>query len=135
MDRSLDSQWPERAHNSIAAPRIHKSCSAHESCTPPAHRGNKNQEPQAEWSPPLFHHEDNVGASSMLPSAPPSDPQQQPLHSSTAGAAPPSSEETEEMHAEPPDLEATSTTRQACPPCVTTRSGRAVKPVERYGHV
>ena len=41
MDRSLDSQWPERAHNSIAAPRIHKSCSAHESCTPPAHRGKQ----------------------------------------------------------------------------------------------
>ena len=96
---------------------------------------SKNQEPRAEWSPPLFHHEDDVGTSSTLPSAPPSDPQQQPVHSSTAGAAPPSSEETEEMHAEPPDLEATSTTRQACPPCVTTRSGRAVKPVEHYGHV
>ena len=60
---------------------------------------SKNQEPQAEWSPPLFHHEDNVGASLMLPSAPPSDPQLQPLYSSTAGATPPSSEETEEMHA------------------------------------
>ena len=67
-----------------------------------------------DWSPPLFHYNENVSTPSLVENE-----QAEQNQESTVRTSPPDVEETPSS---PPPLP------------ITTRSGRQVKPVQRYGH-